>query len=76
MFRKYDNTIVFKSFQVYPIIDINFVKKKLKSPTVGDLKRLLTVAFAKTPTIVKYCRNAAVLKFIALYLSIRINKNE
>ena len=49
MFKEYDNTMLFKSFQAHPMVDINFVKKKkkVKSPMVGDLKRLPTVAFAR-----------------------------
>ena len=44
MFKEYDNTMLFKSFQTHPMVDINFVKKKkkVKSPMVGDLKRLPT----------------------------------
>jgi len=36
----------FKSFQLHLIIYIHFVKKKFKSPTVGDLMRSSTVTFA------------------------------
>jgi len=31
MFKEYDNTMLFKSFQTHPMVDINFVKKKKKS---------------------------------------------
>lgn len=48
MFKEYDNTIVFKSFQAHSMVDINFVKKerkkKVKSSTVGDPLRSCTVA--------------------------------
>ena len=39
MLRVYDNTMFLKSFQVYLMVDINFVKKKkkVKSSMVGDL---------------------------------------
>jgi len=38
-----------KSLQAYSMVDIHFAKKKqkkTKSPTIGDLKRSPTVAFA------------------------------
>jgi len=45
--REYSNTMVFKSFQIYPMVNIYFAKKKtVKSHMVGDLKRLPTVTFA------------------------------
>nr|AFK41676.1 unknown [Medicago truncatula] len=46
MFKEYDNTIVFKSLQAHPMVDVNFVKKERKKSQV---------IYGRRPIEVMYC---------------------